>query len=42
MLRALDAAAAHYDVRRVLVIAEFQQVSQLDEGHAVEGADSTR
>ncbi len=38
MLRALDAAAAHYDVRGVLVIDEFQQVSRLDEGHAVEGA----
>jgi uncharacterized protein len=38
MLRALDAAAAHYQVRGVLVIDEFQQVSRLDEGHAVEGA----
>jgi len=38
MLRALDAAADHYDVRGVLVIDEFQQVSRLDEGHAVEGA----
>ena len=38
MLRALDSAAAHYDVRGVLVIDEFQQVSRLDEGHAVEGA----
>jgi uncharacterized protein len=38
MLRALDAAAAHYDVRGVLVIDEFQQVARLDEGHAVEGA----
>jgi hypothetical protein len=38
MLRALDAAAAHYDVRGVLVIDEFQQVSRLDEGRAVEGA----
>jgi uncharacterized protein len=38
MLRALDAAAAHYHVRGVLVIDEFQQVSRLDEGHAVEGA----
>jgi len=38
MLRALDAAAAHYNVRGVLVIDEFQQVSRLDEGHAVEGA----
>jgi uncharacterized protein len=38
MLRALDAAAAHYHARGVLVIDEFQQVSRLDEGHAVEGA----
>lgn len=38
MLRALDAAASHYHVRGVLVIDEFQQVSRLDEGHAVEGA----
>ena len=38
MLRALDAAALHYDVRGVLVIDEFQQVSRLDEGHAIEGA----
>jgi hypothetical protein len=38
MLRALDAAAAHYAVRGVLVIDEFQQVTRLDEGHAVEGA----
>lgn len=38
MLHALDAAAAHYDVRGILVIDEFQQVSRLDEGHAVEGA----
>jgi hypothetical protein len=38
MLRALDTAAAHYDRRGVLVIDEFQQVSRLDEGHAVEGA----
>jgi len=38
MLRALDAAAAHYEVRGVLVIDAFQQVSRLDEGHAVEGA----
>ena len=38
MLRALDTAAAHYDSRGVLVIDEFQQISRLDEGHAVEGA----
>jgi uncharacterized protein len=38
LLRALDTAAAHYGVRGVLVIDEFQQVSRLDEGHAVEGA----
>jgi hypothetical protein len=38
MLRALDSAAAHYQVRGVLVVDEFQQVSRLDEGHAVEGA----
>ncbi len=38
MLRALDAAAIHYEVRGVLVIDEFQQVSRLDEGHAIEGA----
>jgi hypothetical protein len=38
MLRALDSAAHHYGVRGVLVIDEFQQISRLDEGHAVEGA----
>ena len=38
MLRALDAAALHYDVRGVLVIDEFQQLSRLDEGCAIEGA----
>ena len=38
MLRALDAAARHYEVRGILVIDEFQQVSRLDEGHAIEGA----
>jgi hypothetical protein len=38
MLRALDSTAAHYEARGVLVIDEFQQVSRLDEGHAVEGA----
>lgn len=38
MLRALDKAALHYGVRGVVVIDEFQQISRLDEGHAVEGA----